>query len=151
MRIVICIVIILLINIHAWAAMNLIAPPIDPLPHDQVSAVLEKLKSKDDIKLSTVYQSLIGPQLYLRALAATYLGEKGNPSSIPYLIDALQDCSVHVGANYMDPGMASTCYRANKALIKITGKDFGFVWNADEKDNEERIIQWQRWYLNQTR
>ncbi|MCA9402868.1 MAG: HEAT repeat domain-containing protein, partial [Candidatus Omnitrophica bacterium] len=97
-----------------------LAPSVEPLPQELVPELFEKIETKEEIPLVLLYQALVGPQTTLRAYAATALGEHGNRTSIAYLIDALADDSVHVGANYREAGMATTRYRANESLKKLT-------------------------------
>ncbi len=146
MRLMTGLVLFLIVNNTVLAAGKRIAPDIEPLQHSEVITMIERINNHDEIELHKVYQSLVGPQIYLRALAATYLGEQGNHYSIPYLIDALQDCSVHVGVIYTDAAMVSTCYRANVSLEKLTGIDFGFIWDAKKGEREAIILKWQQWY-----
>lgn len=120
--------------------------PEMPLPYDQVSEMFGKFQAGDDIELNLVYQALAGPQYSLRAEAATYLGKHGNESSVPYLIDALSDQSMHDGALYTIAGMATTRYRANEALKKLTGQDFSFLWNDPIDTRSRAIIRWREWY-----
>ncbi|MCA9395222.1 MAG: HEAT repeat domain-containing protein [Candidatus Omnitrophica bacterium] len=123
-----------------------LAPSVKPLPQKLVPELFEKIETKEEIPLLLLYQALVGPQTTLRAYAATALGEHGNRTSIAYLIDALADDSVHVGANYREAGMATTRYRANESLKKLTGKDFGFVWNDPAEQRQEAIARWREWY-----
>ena len=95
-----------------------------------------------------MHQALNGPQTTLRAYAARALGKQGNETSIPYLIDALSDDSFHVGANYIDPGMATTRYWANESLKKLTEEDFGFIWNEPREKRIQAIVRWQNWYFS---
>jgi hypothetical protein len=70
----------------------------------------------------------------------------GDDSSIPFLIDALSDMSMHDGALYSKPGMETTRFWANESLKQLTNNDFGFVWNAPEKKRQKAINRWQQWY-----
>lgn len=123
-----------------------LAPKIKPLPDDQVGEMFVRIEKDEDIDLKLIYQSLIGPQTTLRAYAARYLGAHGNNTSIPYLIDALSDESMHVGAKYIKAGMATTRYWANDSLEKLTGNDFGFIWNDPRNKRDEAIKRWQQWW-----
>jgi ankyrin repeat protein len=118
----------------------------EPLPHGRVGEMFDRIEKHDEIDLKLIYQSLIGPQTALRAYAARYLGTHGNGTSIPYLIDALADESMHVGAEYPEAGMATTRYWANDSLKKLTGKDFGFIWNDPKNKRDEAIKRWQQWW-----
>lgn len=120
-----------------------------PLPYEKVSEMFKRIRADDDIDLSLVYQALVGPQYTLRAEAATYLGTHGNETSIPYLIDALSDLSMHDGALYTEAGMATTRYRANESLKKLAGQDFGFVWDDPIERRSEAVVKWRKWYSQQ--
>jgi len=125
---------------------------IKPLPHAKVGEMLKYLSSEffegnhKEIDLNLIYQSLIGPQYTLRAFAARYLGSHGNTNSVPYLIDALSDESVHVGIDYIDRGMNTTRYWANDSLKKLTGEEFGFIWDDTKEKRDETIQKWQKWW-----
>lgn len=138
---------LLLLTVPAAAQYPRLAPSVEPLSHDMVPELFEKIQNKETIPAVLLYRALVGPQTTLRAYAATELGEQGSRTSVAYLIDALADESVHVGANYREPGMAATRYRANESLKKITGEDFGFVWNGPPQDRQGAIARWRAWYM----
>ncbi len=138
----------LLIASIALAEMTPIAPPIDPLPPELESVLFERIDKNEKIELNMLHQALNGHQTTLRAYAARTLGEQGNDTSIPYLIDALSDESMHVGATYPKSGMETTRYWANESLKKLTREDFGFVWNDSKDKRIETILKWREWYLN---
>lgn len=96
--------------------------------------------------LSLVYQSLVGPQTALRAEAARYLGSHGDEASVPHLIDALRDQTCHVGAKYPSAGMATTRFWANDSLKRLTGEDFGFVWEDPIGERDQAVSRWRDWY-----
>jgi HEAT repeat protein len=126
-----------------------LAPKIKPLPEELVGVLFQRIERQEKIEFDLLCQALIGPQTTLRAYAATLLADSEDKRAIPFLIDALSDESMHVGADYVDPGDATTRYRANKALKKLTGEDFGFVW-SDPKDKRDAAIQkWIAWYKKQ--
>jgi hypothetical protein len=108
--------------------------------------MFKRIHADDDIDLKLIYQALVGPQSTLRAEAATYLGTHGNETSVPYLIDALSDQSSHAFVEYMNAGMATTRYRANESLKKLTGQDFGFVWDDPIDKRSEAALRWREWY-----
>lgn len=119
---------------------------IEPLPDERVQEMFDRIRKNEKIELTLVYQALIGPQTALRADAARYLGDHGDETSIPHLINALGDESMHVGANYPQAGMATTRYWTNESLKKLTGKDFGFMWNDPKEKREGAIARWRAWY-----
>jgi len=124
-----------------------LVPGITPLPDEQSSVLLEKFRLKEKIGVSVLHQALKANQLTLRAYTARELESQGNESSIPYLIDALSDQSSHVGADYIDPGMATTRYWANESLKKLTKQDFHFVWNDPPEKRNQAILRWREWYM----
>lgn len=123
-----------------------LAPTIEPLEQERVPALFERIDRNEKIDVDLLCQALIGPQTTLRAYAATLLGDSGDRRAIPFLIDALSDESVHVGATYLDPGDATTRHRAHKALKKLTGQDFDFVWSDPEDQRSEAIRKWIAWF-----
>ena len=129
----------------AYGAEQL-APKIEPLEEKLVSVLFERIDKKEKIEFELLCQALIGPQTTLRAYAATLLGDSGDKRAIPFLIDALSDDSAHVGANYIDPGDATTRHRANKGLKKLTKREFRFVWNDPKKKRNEAILKWIEYY-----
>lgn len=128
------------------AITGALAPKTEPLKQELVGILFERINGHEKIEVELLCQALLGPQTALRAHAATLLGESGDKSAIPFLIDALADESTHVGANYVDPGDATTRHRANKALKKLTGHDFGFRWNDPIETRQVSIGKWIEWY-----
>lgn len=137
-------------SITVFAAFTPLAAKVDPLPDAHVGILFEKIGKGERIPLPILYQALIGPQLTLRAYAARELGKYGDGTSVPYLIDALSDESMHVGAGYIKPGMNTTRYWANESLKTLTGEDFGFVWDDFIPKRNEAISQWRDWYQKRT-
>ena len=122
-----------------------VAPEIEPLTQELVPVLFERIDKNETIDVDLLCRALIGPQTTLRAYAATLLGDSGDTRAIPFLLDALSDESQHVGATYLDPGDATTRDRANKALKKLTGQDFGFVWSDPKDRRSEAIRRWSGW------
>ncbi len=108
--------------------------------------LFEKIGNGEKVSSELLQQALKSGQLTLRAYAARVLGEQGDETSIPFLIDTLTDQSFHVGASYLEPGMATTRYWANESLKKLSGEDFGFVWDAPQAERDQAIDRWRRWY-----
>jgi hypothetical protein len=125
-----------------------LAPRAEPLRQEQVGELFERINRREIIEFEVLCQALVGPQTTLRAHAATLLGDSGDARAIPFLIDALSDESMHVGARYVDPGDATTRHRAKNALKTLTGQDFGFVWSAPKGEREAAIQRWTAWYRN---
>ena len=147
MKKIIIIFVLIFISSTVLAYLDPIAPYIDPLPDEKIDILLKKIDNKEKISVKTLHQALKSSQLTLRAYSARELGNQGDETSIPYLIDALSDESSHVGANYIEPGMATTRYWANESLNKLTGEDFGFVWNDPTEKRMQAIFRWQQWYF----
>ena len=126
-----------------------LAPIIEPLPGADVDSLFEKIRNSEPIDLATLYRALQGPQYTLRAYAAIELGKYGDETSIPYLIDALSDESLHEGAEYPKAGMNTTRYWANESLKTLTKQDYGFVWDDPIDKRNEAIIRWRDWYLGE--
>jgi len=134
---------------QTFAAFTPLAPKVDPLPEAEIDILFQKIGKGEKIELIKLYQAVEGPQAALRADAARELGKYGDKSSVPYLIDALSDESTHVGADYPEPGMDSTRYWANDSLKKLTGKDFGFVWDDPIEKRNRAITKWREWFSRQ--
>jgi type II secretory pathway component GspD/PulD (secretin)/beta-lactamase regulating signal transducer with metallopeptidase domain len=144
--------------VQADTKLNNSKNSIKPLSAEKVGEMLELLVGEffgnpprhHEIDLNLIYQSLIGPQAALRLLSAQYLGRYGNSSSIPYLIDALSDESRVVGYDIFIDGdvMNTVRYWANDSLKKLTGKDFGFIWDDPKDKRNEAIQRWQQWWDN---
>ena len=126
-------------------------PEVKSLPEERVQELFGRIQKDEKIDLNLIYQALIGSQTALRADAARYLGTHGDETSVSHLIDALGDDSFHVGGDYIKPGMETTRYWANDSLKKLTGQDFGFVWNDPKKKREAAISRWRAWYSRQHR
>jgi hypothetical protein len=140
--------ILALISSTVLAYVDPVAPYMDPLPDEKIDIIFKKIENKEIILTKTLHQALKSSQLTLRAYAARELGNQGDETSIPYLIDVLSDESSHVGANYIEPGMATTRYWANESLKKLTGEDFNFVWNDPKEKRTQAIFSWQQWYFD---
>ena len=130
----------------ALAEFTPLAPTIEPLPDADVGTLFDKIDNSESIELATLYRALQGPQYTLRAYAAIELGKYGDKTSIPFLIDALSDESMHEGAEYIKPGMNTTRYWANESLKTLTKQDFGFVWDDPIEQRSEAIKRWRDWY-----
>ena len=115
-----------------------VSPEMEPV-------LFERLHDGETVEQKWLYAALTAQQTTLRAYAATALGKAGDKRAVPYLIQALSDQSMHDGANYVEPGMATTRYRANQSLKALTGMDFGFIWNAPEADRERAVQKWIAW------
>jgi hypothetical protein len=117
-----------------------------PLAEEKVDWLFGKIARGERVEPDVLHAALIGPQTTLRAYAAQNLAQWGDESSIPHLIHALTDESSHVGASYPDAGMATTRYWAAKSLQKMTGRDFGFVWNDPIDKRNAAVLRWSTWY-----
>lgn len=95
--------------------------------------------------LQDVHNALHEDDLTYRAYAVTYIGKYGTYKSVPLLIEALSDESIHVGANYKDSGMTTTRHRAALALRELTGENFGFQWDAPMEERQVAVHKWKDW------
>ncbi|MEW6440614.1 MAG: hypothetical protein AB1640_06700 [bacterium] len=127
------------------------APPIEPLPESETAGLLAGIDRGEQIRAGALHRALHSSQLTLRARAAMALGTQGDRSSIAFLIDALSDMSSHVGAGYTAPGLETTRYWASESLKRLAVRDFGFVWNAPERESKETTDRWKDWYLGRDR
>jgi len=128
-----------------------LAKALPPLPEQEYGRIFNAHQSKEKVPIKLLHQGLFADQTYIRARSAALLGDKGNVTSVPYLIDALSDQSMHVGVLYLEAGMETTRYWANASLKKLTKKDFGFVWDDPEDRRNQSIQQWINWYRNGSR
>lgn len=116
------------------------------LTEGEVGRILEQIGRGDKVNRDDLHRALISDQTYLRAAVARMLGNNGDATSIPHLIDGLGDQSFHEGASYPDAGMATTRYWANESLKKLTKQDFGFVWSAPDAERQVAIQRCRDWY-----
>lgn len=72
--------------------------------------------------------------LFVRLAAARVLGDLGNTSAVPELIDALEDS---------EPSVRET---ALLSLRRLTHREFGFDPSAREAERERRIREWRKWW-----
>jgi len=135
----------------AFADFSPLAPKVDPLPEAEVGVLFDKMHKGEKIELPKLYQALKGPQTTLRAYAARDLGKYGDQTSIPYLIDALSDESMHVGAKYIKSGMNTTRYWANDSLTILSGEDCGFAWDDPTEKRNAAISRWRDWFLTKNK
>jgi hypothetical protein len=127
-----------------------IAPATKPLPDSELQKYFDT--PDDRISMEMLHRALICNQTFATARAAEILGRQKSKSSIPFLIDALSNDTSYVGGGYAcfgKPGQNTTRYWANESLKAITGKDFKFIWDADETSRKEAIERWATWYRSQ--
>lgn len=130
------------------SAFEPLGTPLSPLPEEEYERIFNAFQTRERIPIKLLHQGLFAGQTTVRAYSASLLGDHGGQSSVPYLIDALSDSSMHVGARYVKPGMHTTRYWANESLKKLTKKDFGFVWDDPEEKRKDAIQRWRAWYLH---
>jgi len=118
-----------------------VAPRVERL--SEIGALLEKMRPDQRLDPLLARRGLISDQTTLRARSAQYLAHNGSREDVPYLIDSLADDSVHVVANYVYSGMATTRYWANVALIAICKVDLGFHWDDPAEKRAEAIKRWR--------
>jgi hypothetical protein len=143
--------IIFILSVVSANAFEPLAKPLPPLPESEYSRVFAAIDTGKKVPLALLQQGLFAEQTTVRAYVANLLGTHGNNSCVPYLIDALSDQTFHVGANYLEAGMATTRYWANESLKKLTEKDFGFVWDDSIELRNQAIERWREWYLDTRR
>ncbi len=122
-----------------------VAPQVKSIDPDEL---LPALHAKEEFRshAPTIRRGLIGSQLTYRAESAQWFIEHGTIEDVPYLIDALSDESMHVGAEYPLAGMATTRYWANVALIVICKTSYDFQWDSSIEKRDYSISLWtQHW------
>ncbi len=72
--------------------------------------------------------------IFVRMATARVLGDLKAEAAVPHLIDALEDLEVAVQE------------AAVVSLRSITGRNFGFEIEANEKDRAKRIKAWRTWW-----
>lgn len=132
-----------LVGSSIYADDERIAPILEPLSHEEMGQWVGKVDHTEAVDKSIIRRGLISGQTALRADCARYLAWHGDLSDLPYLIDALSDESVHVGARHLYVGMMTTRYWANVALISITKQDLGFRWDDQIERRKEAITRWK--------
>lgn len=127
------------------------APALAPLSGDEASALFERFDRREKVEKDTLHRALVSCQSTLRVYAAKALGENGDITSLPYLIDALSDETLMIGALVAEPGMATVRYWADVSLKKLTGKDFGYKWDDLFAKRHEAVKKWASWYRQEHR
>jgi len=125
-----------------------LAPKLNPLSHKEIGIWVGKVAPEKKIEKSIIRRGLISSQMVLRADCARFLATHGDPSDIPYLIDALSDESMHVGVSYAHAGMCTTRYWANVALICICKMDVGYRWDDPIEKRKTQIESWRNHWSN---
>jgi hypothetical protein len=103
-------------------------------------------KAERRTDLSKLHDELFSKQTKARLNAARQLGEVGDSSSIPLLIDALADTAGFRQIHMAEPGMGTVRYWANDSLKRLTKKDFEYDWEAPPSMRDAAILKWRRWY-----
>lgn len=133
------------IEIIPKKAAEMIAPQVEPIGSEKL---LTALHAKEDFRshAETIRRGLVGTQMTYKAESAQWFIKHGTIEDVPYLIDALSDESMHVGANYPLAGMSTTRYWANVALIVICKVSYDYQWDSSEEKREYSISLWkQHW------
>ena len=125
-----------------------LAPRLDPLTQEEIGTWVGRIETISPAERVIVLRGLISDHITLRADCARYLARAGTIMDLPYLIDALSDETMHVGANYSYAGMATTRYWANVALISITNNDYGYRWDDPLEKRQEAIERWKQFWNN---
>src|SRR5262245_45772805 len=110
-------------------AVSSLAGPVPPLSDQEISLFFKKLDAKETFSAPFLHRALSAPHFTVRTQAARLLGTQGDSSSIPYLIDALSDESLYVGADFSRAGLNTVRYWANESLKALTHQDFNFLWD----------------------
>ena len=120
-----------------------LAPGLYPLSGEELNTCWDKLTAGEHVNKTDIRRGLVSSQTTFRADCARYLARHGTVEDLPYLIDALSDESLHVGALYPHGGMATTRYWANVALICITRQDLGYRWDDSPQKRQQAINRWR--------
>lgn len=126
-------------------AAERISPKVESIDPEELNPALH---AKEDYRshAQVIRRGLVGSQMTYRARSAQWFIEHGTIEDVPYLIDALSDDSMHVGANYPLAGMATTRYWANVALIVICKTSYDYQWDASNEKRDYSISLWtQHW------
>ena len=126
-------------------AAESISPKVESIDPEELNPALH---AKEDYRshAPVIRRGLVGSQITYRAYSAQWFIEHGFIEDVPFLIDALSDDSMHVGANYPLAGMATTRYWANIALIVICKTSYDYQWDATKEKREYSISLWkQHW------
>lgn len=130
------------VSVSTVAGTERFSPELPKLSQEEIGEWVGKVQPSIKIDKSIIRRGLISDQMALRADCARYLAFHGDLSDVPYLLDALSDESMHVGANHPYAGMATTRYWANVALISITKNDLGYRWDDPVERRREAIHRW---------
>ncbi|MFQ5646024.1 MAG: HEAT repeat domain-containing protein, partial [bacterium] len=84
--------------------------------------------------LPELVKLLRDPSAYVRKTTVMVVASFGDPSSVLFLLDALDD---------QDRSIRTLVY---KTLKNMSGKDFGYDPGADHHQRLEAIIAWKRWW-----
>ena len=96
---------------------------------------VEQLGQAGDPRCAEHLQPLLDDNdLFVRLATARVLGDLGNTSAVPALIDALEDS---------EPSVRET---AVLSLRRLTKREFGFDPSARAADRERRIREWRKWW-----
>ena len=126
-------------------AADRIAPQVESIDSDELLPALHAGENFHS-HATTIRRGLVGSQLTYRAESAQWFIAHGTVEDVPYLIDALSDESMHVGAHYPLAGMATTRYWANVALIVICKTSYDYQWDSPKEKREYSISLWkQHW------
>ena len=137
---------LLWVSVISVAGAEQFSPKHPKLSPEEIGEWVGKVQPSVAIEKSVIRRGLVSDQMALRADCARYLAFHGDLSDVPYLLDALSDESMHVGANSVYAGMATTRYWANVALISITKNDLGYRWDDPVERRQEAIHRWASYW-----
>jgi hypothetical protein len=107
----------------------------DADPGKRLSAFVELTKSEDPRVIAKAIEALADPDMHVRAQAASLLGAKKAREGVPKLIEGLGDREVIVRA------------AAHRALMSISGKEFGYDPTDDAEIRGKALQQWRDWWV----
>jgi hypothetical protein len=108
------------------------------LQHDQprtrgsCAFVLGRIRDRRTVK--PMKEALDDPVTSVRYEVATALGQIGDPSGYPVLIEGLSD------------ELIRNRYKAHEALTLLTNLDFGYQHDAAPSDRAMAVRKWREWY-----
>ena len=137
---------LLCVSVLTVAGTEQFSPELPKLSQEEIGEWVGKVQPSVEIDKSVIRRGLISDQMALRADCARYLAFHGDLSDVPYLLDALSDESMYVGANTVYAGMVTTRYWANVALISITKNDLGYRWDDPVERRQEAIHRWASYW-----
>jgi hypothetical protein len=123
-----------------------LVPPAKRLTTQEIGDLVRRFHTMDQLDRASLHSLLDADRYYLRASAAQQLGETGDATSIPHLIDALNDEVLHADTQPPNGRKDRTPFWANQSLKRLTKQDFGFNWNEPKLQRDAAIKRWREWF-----